>query len=267
MLNEIRLDDTFGVSESIAAGLTLFLIVFVGVTGNILILFVVVQIMKERQNTPNYLIFIQAVADLTNLVLPTIQPFMTYVTGVYIGGSVACNIHGTVLHFTNSFCVLTLVATVTDRVFAISLPYLYAECNVPSRFRIAVFVSTVMTFSTVFAILPAAGFGRNVPHYPNTYCLFALDDVTSKDKAVVLVNIGLLTTILTVIVGGNCACCYSVYRMINYRHSVHESESSVISDSRERRQEIVFLQLSLFTLTLFVVCWMPFYVSMGDQEP
>ena len=268
--------EEFSDDQFLVGGVTLLLTGLIGFVGNLLVLIVTYRILRHRRNIPNILILFLAWIDL--LVFPSAYPqsLIKYFFGFYIGDYMACDFQATTISFLFMLSILLVVLMSVDRLLALYKPFYYDKHMIYDREKVKItaigFACSVLTVS----LLPAFGVGRNVLHFPGTFCLFEWGSDTVEGKALVYIFMCALASAMVLIVTCNLLIVVMALRLSNRRRNStnkprEDPEASNTSNIEPHnhcvcgRMEVQFAKLSGAVALSFVCCWSLFLVSMINR--
>ena len=272
-------------TSRLAAGFTLLISEVLGIVGNTFVLIIIVRILKHRKSIPNLLIFILAIVDLITLPLTYTQAIISHLGGgYYLGGQTSCDLHSTAITFCKYMAMLVISLISLDRFIAMSYPFCYKDHLLYDDTRKYRLLTVLLPLTLVFAVLstlPLLGMSRNVLQYPGSYCLFDVTHTTTTSATLIGVHISFLGMFLVVIVASNIGVCLQAHRLIqkikpSLRVSKREAklskdsqnlcENGKTSKRRKRlnpKQEKKLLRTSILATSVFLLCWLPFLVSVS----
>ena len=264
--------EKFSEEQFLIGGVTLFLTGVIGVIGNLLVLATIYRILRHKRNIPNVLILFLAWIDL--LVFPLVypQPLVKYFYGIYIGDYMGCDFQATCIVCLFTLSILLVVLMSFDRLLALFKPFYYDKQIIYDKEKIRVasicFGCSVLTIS----LLPAFGVGRNVLHFPGTFCLFEWRSDSFEGQAVAHLFVASLGLAMFVVLVCNLATVFLSLRLnerqqnnCKRRHLDVESANTkqIASETTfsEVKVELQFAKLSGSVAVAFVSCWGLFLVS------
>ena len=264
--------EKFSEEQFLIGGVTLLLTGVIGVIGNLLVLITTYRILRHRRNIPNVLILFLAWIDL--LVFPLVypQPLVKYFYGIYIGDYMGCDFQATCIVCLFTLSILVVVLMSFDRLLALFKPFYYDKQIVYDKEKIRVvsicFGCSVLTTS----LLPAFGVGRNVLHFPGTFCLFEWRSDSFEGRAVVHLFVASLGLAMFIVVVCNSASVFLALKLNKRqqnsfkRHHLNVESANtkqMASDTNfcEVKVELQFAKLSGSVAAAFVSCWGLFLVS------
>lgn len=265
--------EKFSEEQFLIGGVTLLLTGVIGVIGNLLVLTTIYRILRHKRNIPNVLILFLAWIDL--LVFPLVypQPLVKYFYGIYIGDYMGCDFQATCIVCLFTLSILLVVLMSFDRLLALFKPFYYDKQLIYDKEKIRVasicFGCSVLTIS----LLPAFGVGRNVLHFPGTFCLFEWRSDSFEGQAVAHLFVASLGLAMFIVLVCNLATVFLSLRLnerqqknCKRRHLDVESANTkqIASETTfsEVKVELQFAKLSGTVAVAFVSCWGLFLVRM-----
>ncbi|EDO37408.1 predicted protein, partial [Nematostella vectensis] len=151
------------------------------------------------------LILFLAWTDL--LTFPFIYPqsLIKYFYGSYVGNYIACDYQATVITFLFTVSICLVLVMSIDRLLALHKPFCYEKYITYDKEKVKVAGIGLGSAGLTIALLPAFGVGRNVLHFPGTFCLFEWGAETIDGKALVYIYIGFLSCAILGVVICNLA--------------------------------------------------------------
>uniref|UniRef100_A0A8C0F4I6 Prostaglandin E receptor 2 n=1 Tax=Bubo bubo TaxID=30461 RepID=A0A8C0F4I6_BUBBB len=181
-------------------------------------------------------------------------------TALAQGGHI-CLYFGFAMSFFGLATMLILFAMALERCLALGRPYFYERFLSPRTGLVA--LPAIYTFSAAFCSLPLVGFGQYVQYCPGTWCFIQmhldyLQDNGGREVSGLDVTFSLLyATLLLFLILSVLLCNLSVIVNLARMHR---------RGQKTRRMEIDhLLLLSIMTIT-FVICSLPFTVSVADNH-
>lgn len=227
-----------------------------GVTGNILALLVLIKSPKEQRRSVFYkLVGVLALTDLLGICVTSPVTFLVYANQIRLKEKPQlCDYSSFMMIFFGFATVFVVAVMGVERYLALMHPFLYSEKVTTLKMTqtiIGFFVAAV-----ILASLPLLGLGRNVVHYPDTWCFFNFNGDTIEDSiyAFLYSCVGILMIAMLTFTNVIVMCLLIKMR----RSSALPHYSSILGPPEQEVQMIVFL--SGITVT-FVACWSPLMVS------
>ena len=275
--------------QFIAGGITLFLSGLIGICGNIFVLIVTYRILRYRKNIPNVLILFLAWTDLLIFLLAYPQSLLKYFFGVYFGDYIACDYQATVLTFLYTISISLVSIMSADRLLGLHRPFCYKKYITYDKEKVKVAAIGLGTTTLTVSLLPALGIGRNVLHFPGTFCLFDWGAESLEGKALVYSYMAMLGIAMATIISCNfgvVVLTWKLIRKVQCKPQVKEdlemgrknsdvetttSESKKLEhlrievarsqSGRRGDMELQFAKWSSAVAFAFVCCWSFFLVS------
>lgn len=215
-----------------------------GVFGNSLALVVLYNSRKEQKQSVFYrLVGALAITDLFGTCATSPVTLVVYANGLeWQGGQPLCNYASFMMIFAGLSSIFTLAAMALDRYLALNRPYFYSSHVNPSRVKFL--FPVLMTAALIMGCLPLIGIGKNVHHFPGTWCFFDYYGTTPRIQTFAYLYSLLGLTALTFIVILNSVVLRTVW-------SLHRKACEI--------QMVVFL---IGILTVVSVCWAPLMVRL-----
>ena len=246
-------------------GTTLLVFGLLGFVGNVLVLVITRRILRYRKNLPTVLILLLAWIDTLCFPLVYPQSLIKYFSGVYVGNSWACEYQASAIIFLFGSSIFLVASMSIDRLLALYKPFCYGQYVNYNPRKVAVVATSVGLAILTVSVLPALGVGRNVPHFPGTFCLLEWNPKTPGGKALFYVFASFLALAVLLVVVCNLVVVLLVWRMT--RRALPTPTSHVQDDvqtgSAEQKGsvELQFAKLSCAVALTFAACWSLFLVS------
>lgn len=231
--------------------------VAIGGTGNILALLVLFCTRRDCRIVFYRLIGILIFTDLLAIVMTSPVTFLAYFGHIDLQTDMkVCHYNSFVVIFFGLSTAFIVSIMGMERYLALFHPSLYVEKITSSRIAQTLIGLYVAAF--IVASLPLIGLGKNVPHYPETWCLFDFDGNTIEDSifaylyssvALIMVFLLLLTNVTIL-----WAFCKQSNPLITIAHVFTESTPDM------EKQMIIFL--TGFTIA-YNSSWLPLTVSIA----
>ena len=260
----------FNNDQFLAGGITLLFTGMIGFVGNVLVLAVTYRIFRHRRNVPNVLILFLAWTDLLVFPLAYPQSLIKYFFGVYVGNYMACDLQATAITFLFMVSILLVAIMSIDRMLALYTPFCYERHVAYDKEKIKVTAIGFGCSALTVSLLPAFGVGRNVLHFPGTFCLFQWRAETVDGKSLVYIFMSILAASTFVIIVGNLVVVIMALRLVQRRQentprgdveSVAKTGKTNENHLGSGEVEIQFVKLSCAVTVAFVCCWGLFLVS------
>lgn len=191
--------------QFIAGGITLFLSGLIGFFGNTFVLIVTYRILRYRKNIPNVLILFLAWTDLLVFPLAYPQSLVKYFFGVYFGDYIVCDYQATVLTFLYIVSISLVLIMSVDRLLGLHKPFCYRKYVTYDKEKVKVAAIGLGITALTISLLPTLGIGRNVLHFPGTFCLFEWGAESMDGQALVYAYMTMLSISMLGIVSCNFA--------------------------------------------------------------
>ncbi|XP_061182473.1 prostaglandin E2 receptor EP4 subtype-like [Saccostrea echinata] len=231
-----------------------------GVSGNILALVLLIRHADEH----NWRIFYRLVSalaftDLFGIITSSPVAFAVYNNKfMWVGGQPVCDYLSFMLIFA-SVATLTIVTAMSlDRYLALWYPYFYNSSQ--KKRRVHVMLVGIWIFAALVACLPLMRFGRNIRHFPCTWCFFDYYGTYRTDKAfsILYTSLGMLAVVFST--GFNTLVIFAISK--GAYGSRRGSIKCTRGKKRERRNEIFTLIFLIAISVIHAVCWMPLMIRV-----
>lgn len=226
-----------------------------GVFGNLLALFVLSRAPKEHKKTVFYrLVGGLAFNDLFGTTALSPVTFVIYANYPdWPGGQALCDYMAFMFIFAGLSTVFVVGAMALDRFLAIRTPYFYSAKVTYHKVKYIFLTSWLAAL--VFACLPLIGIGKNVKHYPNTWCFFDFysDEIKVKLFAYIYSSVGLSFILMIAIL--NTIVIWTLIKM--------RKVASLATGGNTKRvdSEIQMMVFVVGVLLVFGICWAPLMVG------
>ncbi|XP_078687122.1 prostaglandin E2 receptor EP2 subtype-like [Branchiostoma floridae x Branchiostoma belcheri] len=244
--------------------------VFAGVAANVIFIVVSQEVFKQRPTLPNLLFKYLAFVDVLNCCFGLVPVILAHHLRIFT--KEVCAFHGTVLTSLSVESQMIVALMSTERYSSLVHPFFYTEYLAGNHRNIVIGLHVLFLYATVSASLPLFGLNRNVPHPPNSYCMFDWADRTPKGRLVVYLNLLNLSTCLLVIVIMNAAVGVHMYRsrrlrpQMPRRVSTLRTEREPPADSRDRQLQLQMTKLTLVVAVVFFCCWFLFALRILTNQ-
>jgi prostaglandin E receptor 4 len=177
----------------------------------------------------------------------------------WVGGQAMCDYFSFMMIFAGFATVFIIGAMALDRFIAIQHPYFYSAKMTAGR---AIYIIlSLWIFAFFIACLPLAGIGRNVIHFPGTWCFFSFTGKSVREQlfTYTYTSIGLLVIAMTAL------CNITVITLLVKMRKKAAKMMPSIAASRSRRHHDSELQMMILLLgivLIFCTCWVPLMVSI-----
>uniref|UniRef100_A0A3Q0SFU0 Prostaglandin E receptor 2a (subtype EP2) n=1 Tax=Amphilophus citrinellus TaxID=61819 RepID=A0A3Q0SFU0_AMPCI len=240
-----------------------------GIIGNVAAL-VILEIRRRRNmrtgSTSHHglfhiLIKSLVITDLTGtcLITPLVQ--VSYarnqtLVGMSTGTWSFCWYFGVSMTFFSLATMLLLFTTALERCFAITYPYLYNRHVTKKCAYIAILL--VFLLSTLFCLLPFAGFGEYVQYCPGTWCFIHMSPETPVNRVYAILYATIMLVLVLAIIVFNGFVMYQLYRMYQ-RRKRNGSVTVTMRSNSDRKvmsiaEEVEHLILLVFMTVIFSIC-------------
>ncbi|XP_066294415.1 prostacyclin receptor-like [Branchiostoma lanceolatum] len=234
--------------------------VVAGFVANVFFIVVSQEVFNQRPTIPNLLLKYLAWTDVLNCSFGLVPIIFAYHLKIFTKG--VCAFHGTVFIAFSVASQMIVALMSMERYTALVHPFFYFKQLAGNHKKMIIAVYTIFVYSAVSACLPLFGLNRNVPHPPNSYCMFDWADSTPKGRLVVYLNLLNIFLCLAIIVLMNGILGVYMYRLRKLRPRL-PSVSTVSGnqppvDSRDRRLQLQMTKLTLVVAVVFFCCWFLF---------
>jgi prostaglandin E receptor 4 len=261
--------EAFNNDQFLAGGITLFLSGFIGFVGNIFVLIITYRILRYRKNIPSILILFLAWTDFLTFPLIYPQSLIKYFFGVYVGDYMACDYQGTVITFLYGVSISLVLIMSIDRLLALYKPFCYEQYISYDKEKVKVTAIGVGAAALTIALLPSFGVGRNVLHFPGTFCLFEWGAKSVDGKALLYIYMAVLSVAILAIVFCNFAVVGLAWRLMRRLHNDSTLGDKEAANTKKKAKpsnhtdiEMQFAKLSCVAAVAVVGCWSLFLVSL-----
>eukprot|EP00058_Branchiostoma_floridae_P004138 XP_002589626.1 hypothetical protein BRAFLDRAFT_99233 [Branchiostoma floridae] len=224
---------------------TLVPCVIAGFITNIFFIVVSQEVFNQRPTIPNLLLKYLAWTDVLNCSFGVVPIILAYHLKIFT--KAVCAFHGTVFTAFSVASQMIVALMSIDRYIALVHPFFYSKHLVKRHGKMAVAVYVIFVYSGVSASLPLWGLNKNVPHPPNSYCMFDWADQTPKGRLVVYLN--LLNTFLCLLI---IMIMNGIFRILTNQLRVLENEDADWFVSR------LMAMNSVINPFLYVIMWKPY---------
>ncbi|XP_070566046.1 G-protein coupled receptor 54-like [Ptychodera flava] len=233
--------------------LILGLIFLIGVTGNFLVIFVILKNKRMRTAT-NYYILSLAITDFSFLVCCV--PFTATVQSTqWYFGNFMCKFSFYLIHVTVQATCITLTAMMVDRYYAIAHPLKSLKTRTPT---VAMMVSAGVWIASLVICVPVALY-RDVIH-DEWYGIrpFCIETWPSQSWAVgwyIYMFVAAYLAPLLII----SACMGMILRLVWNSSTLFYRTQSKAQQARQR-QKIRKTRMVAVVVLIFAICWLPIHV-------
>ncbi|XP_041357783.1 prostaglandin E2 receptor EP4 subtype-like [Gigantopelta aegis] len=242
--------------------ITVPLLMFIsGIVGNVLALMVLCRSNRDhRRNVFFRLVGGLACTDLFGILALSPVTICVYANGrKWIGGQPLC-------HYFSFFMIFAGIATVSivgvmafERYVAILQPYSYNTKFTPGK--VIYILVTVWILSAFVACLPFLGLGRNVLHFPGTWCFFDYHGNGLTDKIFTY-----LYTFFGLFVIGVTAICNTavMFVLVRMRHLVKKLNKHGSHAQVDNEAHMIILLAGI--ILVFATCYAPLMVRVTINQ-
>ncbi|XP_066294416.1 prostaglandin E2 receptor EP4 subtype-like [Branchiostoma lanceolatum] len=242
--------------------------VIAGFIANIIFIVVSQEVFNQRPTIPNMLFKYLACVDVLNCVFGLVPIILAHHLRIFT--KEVCAFHGTVLTALSVESQMIVALMSTERYSSLIHPFFYSEYLAGNHRNIVIGLHVLFFYATVSASLPLFGLNRNVPHPPNSYCMFDWADRTPKGRLVVYLNLMNMFTCLLIIVIMNGVVGVYMYRSRKLRPQLPSftvrSDHQPPVDSRDRRLQVQMTKLTLVVAVVFFCCWFLFALRIFTNQ-
>ncbi|KXJ25646.1 prostaglandin E2 receptor EP4 subtype [Exaiptasia diaphana] len=261
--------EAFSDEQFLAGGITLLLSGTIGFVGNIFVLIITYRILRYRRNIPTIFILFLSWTDLLTFPLIYPQSLLKYFVGVYVGDYVGCDYQGTVITLLYGISITLVLMMSVDRLLALHKPFCYERYITYDKEKVKVTAIGVGTAGLTMSLLPAFGVGRNVLHFPGTFCLFEWGAETVDGRALLYIYMTLLSIAMLTIVFCNLGVVILTWRLVRrvQGDSTLGDKESAAPKARPKssshvEMEMQFAKISCVAAIAFVGCWSLFLIRV-----
>lgn len=229
-----------------------------GVTGNVLALVMLLRHTKQHKWGIFYrLVGALASSDLFGILTTSPVAFAVYDNKfVWTGGQPVCDYLSFMLIFASVSTLTIVTAMSLDRFLAVWYPFFYNSSQKKRRVHVMLF--GIWVFAAFISSMPLMKLGRNIRHFPCTWCFFDYYGTSTKD--VVFSVLYALLGILNIVISSSFNCLV-IFKFSKGTYSARRgSIRSVRGKKKEKRNEIFVLVFLIAILLVHAVCWIPLMV-------
>ncbi|XP_061182472.1 prostaglandin E2 receptor EP4 subtype-like [Saccostrea echinata] len=231
-----------------------------GIVGNVLALFILIRHAKQHKWGIFYrLVAALASTDVFGIVTTGPVAFAVYNNNFkWVGGQPLCDYLSFMLIFSGVATLGIMTSMSLDRYLALWYPYFYNSLQ--KKRRIHVMLVGIWLFAAFIASLPLMKFGRNIRHFPCTWCLFDYFGTYPTDKAfsIMFALLGILSILSSSTF--NCLVIFAVCKGASGGR--RGSVKSTRGKERQRRSEIYILIFLFAILISHAICWIPLMIRI-----
>eukprot|EP00058_Branchiostoma_floridae_P004137 XP_002589625.1 hypothetical protein BRAFLDRAFT_99232 [Branchiostoma floridae] len=242
--------------------------VIAGFLANILFIVVSQEVFNHRPTIPNLLFKYLACVDVLNCCFGLVPIILAHHLRIFT--KEVCAFHGTVLTALSVESQMIVALMSTERYLSLIHPFFYSEHLADNHRKIIIGLHGLFFYAAVSAGLPLFGLNRNVPHPPDSYCMFDWADQTPKGRLVVYLNLLNIFLCLLIIVVMNGVVGVYMYRSKKLRpqppgsETRTEHEQSV--ESHDRKLQLQMTKLTLVVAVVFFCCWFLFALRIFTNQ-
>ncbi|XP_062578517.1 prostaglandin E2 receptor EP4 subtype-like [Saccostrea cucullata] len=226
-----------------------------GIVGNVLALFILIRHAKQHKWGIFYrLVAALAFTDVFGIVTTAPVAYVVYNNNFkWVGGQTLCDYLSFMLTFSGVATLGITTSMSLDRYLALWHPYLYNSLQ--KNRRIHVMLTGIWFFAAFIASMPLLKFGRNIRHFPCTWCLFDYFGTHKTDKAfsIMFASLGILSLFSSSVL--NCLVIFAVCKGSSGGRRV--SVKSSRGKEHHRRSEVFILIFLFAILFSHTICWIP----------
>ncbi|XP_076462639.1 uncharacterized protein LOC143294992 [Babylonia areolata] len=230
-----------------------------GVLGNVVALALLWRSRRDHSRSVFYrLVSGLAATDLLGTLATSPVTLLVYSNDrQWVGGQPVCDYFSFMMIFSGLATVLVVGCLAVERFLAILRPYAYERRVSPERANAVLLV--VWVVSAVISCLPLMKVGRNVNHWPGTWCFFDFYSQRAADKvfAFFFALIGLLVIVATALC--NVAVVVVLLRMRRITQNIGKSREGRVLNMTSEMQMILFLA---GIILVFAACYSPLMVRI-----
>ena len=227
-----------------------------GVFGNVLALIVLCRSNREhRRNVFFRLVGGLACTDLLGILVVSPVTICVYANGrKWIGGQPLCNYFSFFMIFAGIATVSIVGVMAFERYVSILQPYSYHSKFTPRK--VIYILVTVWILSAFVACLPFLGLGKNVLHFPGTWCFFDYygSELTDKIFTYFYTFFGLFVIGVTAICNTAVMCVLVRMRHLVKKLNKHGNQAQVDNEAH-------MIVLLAGIILVFATCYAPLMVS------
>lgn len=253
-------------THSFIQGVVLAAIVLPGVVGNVFALIITTRLLKLREHrlSPNIFAFGLTTIDLFAVVGISAPSLICYVAGEWVGGVPLCKFQG----FLALFCSLAsggvAVSMAVERYISVASPLRY-RTKISASLAKKVLVA-VVTGTATLSLMPVGGIGNFVKAASGTFCTFDWFAKRLEDVVYSYIIVVYSTILIATLVFCNANIIFKLFQSTKRRQrtlSELGSEKEISLSSMKRTIEWQFGKMMFFISAIFLLCWIPFTVSLN----
>ncbi|KAK7089893.1 uncharacterized protein [Littorina saxatilis] len=230
-----------------------------GLLGNLVALLLLWRSRRENARSVFYrLVAGLALTDLMGILATSPVTILVYSKDrQWVGGQAMCDYFSFMMIWAGLATVVVVGCMALERFVAILHPYFYERRVNPGRVKLV--IAAVWVGAAAFSSLPLLRFGRNVRHYPGTWCFFDYYSDRTVDKVFNLLyaSIGLLVIAATAVC--NVAVMAVLLRMRRVSKNIGKSSEGRTLNMTSEMQMIFFLA---GIILVFATCYSPLMIRV-----
>ncbi|XP_062602513.1 prostaglandin E2 receptor EP4 subtype-like [Saccostrea cucullata] len=258
--NTSNATDMFLSTPSSATVISMFVC---GVFGNLLAIFVLVKTSKRHKWKNFYrLVGVLAITDLFGILASTPLVLINYLNDFkWIGGQPTCDYFSFILIFAGLSTIFFISFMSVERFLAVCCPYFYKREVTKEKVNIVTVLLCLL--SVAIAVMPILGFGKNVHHFPGSWCFFDFfgQSTLQTTYSYLYASTGILLISLTAVF--NIILVVTLAREIR-RKELQDRKSSFnsVSSRRRKRNDVYLMVFLMAILIVFGICYSPLMVRV-----
>ncbi|XP_061175714.1 prostaglandin E2 receptor EP4 subtype-like [Saccostrea echinata] len=259
-VNASNTTDMFLSTPSSATVISMFVC---GVFGNLLAIFVLVKTSKRHKWKNFYrLVGVLSITDLFGILASTPLVLINYLNNFkWIGGQPTCDYFSFILIFAGLSTIFFISFMSLERFLAVCCPYFYKRQVTKEKVNTVTVLLCLL--SAAIAVMPILGFGKNVHHFPGSWCFFDFFGQSTLQNiySYLYASTGILLISLTAVF--NIILVVTLAREI-HRKELQDRKSSFnsVSSRRRKRNDIYLMVFLMAILIVFGICYSPLMVRV-----
>ncbi|XP_077978928.1 G-protein coupled receptor 54-like [Glandiceps talaboti] len=229
------------------------LIFLIGVTGNFLVIFVILK-HKRMRTTTNFYILSLAISDFSFLVCCVPFTATIYTTQWYFG-SFMCKFSLYLINVTVQATCITLTAMMVDRYYAIAYPLKSLQSRTP---KVALMVSSGVWVASLLSCIPVAWY-RQLQYMEwyglRPFCIEAWPSAQWNIGWYLYMFLAAYLAPLLII----SVCMAMILRLVWNSSTLFKTTQSKAQRARQR-QKIRKTRMVCVVILIFAVCWLPVHI-------